>query len=102
MITCHKTVSAGQIVFLTANPETLSQPLQSTRLPDSQTAIPSCVYLLFGHPGVGLFRVTDEQLKVHALLVQDTSLLPQLVQARLLRRQCMQLKYNKQWVRVTK
>lgn len=34
-------------------------------------------HLLFGHPGVCLFCVPVEELKVHALLVEDASLLPQ-------------------------
>ena len=47
--------------------------------------------LLFGHPSVSLLGVPEEQLEVHALLVQDASLFPQLQQAGLLVGQVDQL-----------
>ena len=48
------------------------------QVPDSQCLFRHHAYLLLGHPGVGLLGVSDKQLKVHALLVQDTALFPQL------------------------
>ena len=47
--------------------------------------------LLLGHPGVGLLRVTQEQLQVHALLVEHAALLPQLQESVLLMVQGLQL-----------
>ena len=48
-------------------------------------------YLLLGHPCISLLGVSVEELQVHALLVQDATLLPQLVQACLLISQGHQL-----------
>ncbi|GMR45925.1 hypothetical protein PMAYCL1PPCAC_16120, partial [Pristionchus mayeri] len=47
--------------------------------------------LLLGHPVLGLVRVAVEQLQVHALLVQDATLLPQSEQSCLLLGELLQL-----------
>ena len=52
---------------------------------------PSLTDLLFGHPRVGLLRVAVEQLQVHALLVEDAPLLPELEQLHLLLGEHLQL-----------